>query len=351
MNGDEALLKQHIKSGRPAPLYFFWGEETYLSAYYTDALAAAAVGENEMGSFNLVRIDGQEEAFDRIEDAALSLPLMAEQKCVIVRDFDPTAGGAKVQQRLAALLEEPSESCVLIFRLAQLQPDMKKSAKWRQFRDAVGKHGVCVEFGRKTAAEAARILCSGAARRKVALSMELGRTMVEQCGNDLFSLLHELDKLCAIAGEGGTITAELIEKAATKHLEASIYDLSKAILRTNYTESYTILSRLLGAREKPVDILARLSGAYADLYRAKVAAAAGVPAQSLAADFNYKGREFVLKNAARDCARLSLDTLRQSLDLLAAADTKLKSSRCNERVALEQVIAQLIVLAKGGSLA
>lgn len=350
MIGDEALLKQHIKNKNPAPLYFFWGEETYLSAYYTDALAAAAVGDNEMGSFNLVRIDGQEESFDRIEDAALSLPLMAEKKCVIVRDFDATAGGAKVQERLSALLEEPSEDCVLIFRLAQLQPDMKKAAKWRQFRDAVGKNGICVEFSRKTAAEAARILCSGATRRHVTLTPDLARAMVEQCGNDLFSLLHELDKLCAIVGEGGTITAELIQSAATKHLEASIYDLSKAILRTNYTDSYTILSRLLSAREKPVDILARLSGAYSDLYRAKTASIAGVSVQSLIPDFGYKGREFVIKNAARDCVRLSVETLRESLDLLAQTDVKLKSSRLNERVALEQVIAQLIVLAKGGKL-
>lgn len=350
MIGDEALVKQHIKSGRPAPLYFFWGEETYLSAYYTDALAAVAVGDNEMGSFNLVRIDGQEESYDRIEDAALSLPLMAEQKCVIVRDFDATAGGTKIQQRLAALLEEPSESCVLIFRMAQLQPDMKKSAKWRQFRDAVSKHGICVEFGRKTTGEAAKLLCAGAARRKVSLTPDLGRAMVEQCGNDLFTLLHELDKLCAIVGEGGVITKELIEQAATKHLEASIYDLSKAILRTHYTDSYTILSRLLGNREKPVEILARLSGAYCDLYRAKIGNITGTSVQSLIDNFGYKSKEFVIRNAVRDCGRLSLEVLRQSLDLLAETDTKLKSSRCNERVALEQLIAQLIVLAKGGSL-
>lgn len=348
--GTEALLKQQLKSGELLPLYFLYGEEPYLTSHYTERLAAAAVGRDEMGSFNLVRLDGQETDWDRIEDAVLSLPLMADRKCVIVRDFDVTAGGTKVQQRIEALLSAPPETCVLIFYLSQLQPDMKKSAKWRHFVEKAEQHGTCVAFDRRTDSEAARMLCAGAARRQVTLSPDVARAMVAQCGNDLFSLLGELEKLCALAGEGGTITAALVETAATKHLEASIYDLSKAILRHHYTDSYTVLSRLFYARERAVDILSRLSGAYVDLYRAKAAAVAGVSPTSLAAEFNYRGREFVLKNAARDCQKLSLSVLRQSLDLLAETDTRLKSSRCDERVALELLVAQLIILAKGGTL-
>jgi len=72
---------------------------------------------------------------------------------------------------------------------------------------------------------------------------------------------------------------------------------------------YEVLHRLFYQREKPIMILSVLSGCYVDLYRAKAAASAGVPAESLAAEFKYRGREFVLRNAARDSARLSLPTL------------------------------------------
>lgn len=57
--------------------------------------------------------------------------------------------------------------------------------------------------------------------------------MVEQCGDELHLLLNELDKLCALAGEG-EITREMIETAGTKNLEASVFDLSKAILQNHY---------------------------------------------------------------------------------------------------------------------
>ena len=78
----------------------------------------------------------------------------------------------------------------------------------------------------------------------------------------------------------------------------------------------------------------------------KVADAAGEPAESLGADFAYKGREFRLRNAARDAARLSLPALRECLDVLAEADMRLKSSRMDKRTVLEQAVAALILTGK-----
>ena len=184
-----------------------------------------------------------------------------------------------------------------------------------------------------------------AARRGSALTPDNAKLLVERCGDDLNLLLNEIDKLSALAG-GGEITREHIETAATKNLEASVFDLSKALLQNNYERSYTILNTLFYQKEEPVAILAVLSGAYADLYRAKAAAQAGVPAESLAADFGYRGREWRLRNAARDSARLSLPMLRQSLEILAQADGQLKSARTDKRVVLEQTAARLIVLAR-----
>ena len=132
--------------------------------------------------------------------------------------------------------------------------------------------------------------------------------MVERSGDDLNLLLNELDKLCALAGEG-EITRQHIETAGMRNLEASVFDLAKAILQGQYERAYGIIYRLMDQREEPVSVLSVLSSAYADLYRAKVAAAGGVPAASLSADFQYRGREFRLRNAARDCARLSLPVL------------------------------------------
>jgi len=345
MPATEAELKQQLRDNALSPVYVLYGEETYLTTHYVSQLANKAVGNDDFSDFNRVELDGQECGFEAVLDAAESLPLMAERKCVTVRELDATA--ATVHDHLLALLQNPPESCVLILWYSH-PLDTRKSNKWKAFLAAAEKTGTCVEFAHRTPAEIAKLLSSGASRRGCILSPDTARLMVEQCGDDMQQLLNELDKLCAVVGEGGEITPALVERAATRQLSARVYDLSKAILKGDYAGSYGILHRLFASREEPVSILAVLSGAYVDLYRAKVAATAGVPAESLAAELGYRNREFALRNAARDCRRLELATLRRCLTLLAEADTRMKGSRVQPRVVLEQTIAQLIVLGKGG---
>ena len=347
MPAKETDLKQQLKEGRLARVYFLYGEESYLAARYAQMIADKAVGKDSFAEFNLRKFDGTDFSIEELEDAVEALPLMAERKCVMVRDLDIGAS-ASTADRVQALLASPPEECVLVFWMDAVQPDMKKSARWKAFGAAVDKVGCVVEFPKKTAGDVAQMLCAGAQRRGSSMTPEVARLLVEQCGNDLNLLLNELDKLCALAGEGG-VTREHVEQAATRSLETSVYQLTKELLQNHYQQVYEVLRRLFYQREKPVMILSVLSGCYVDLYRAKAAASAGVPAESLAAEFKYRGREFVLRNAARDSARLSLQTLRRCLDVLAEADTQLKSGRADEeRGVLEKTVAKLIVLAKSG---
>ena len=341
----ETELKKSLKDAPLKPVYFLYGEESYLCSHYAGVLMKTAVGEAELGEFNLQKFDGQDCSLDAIEEAAEALPLMAERKCVVVRDYDAAAGGATVQERLLALVSNPPDTCVLIFWQDAVTPDLKKNAKWKAFAAAIEKSGACVYFPHKTTAETVKLLCAGATRRGSMMRPETARLLIEQCGDDLNLLLSELDKLSALAGDG-EITREHVLTAGTRNLEASVFDLAKALLQNNYERAYGIIHRLFAQREDPIAVLAALSNAYADLYRAKVAAQAGVPADSLAADFGYRGKEFRLRNAARDCARLPLGVLRQSLEVLAQADETMKSTRMDKRVVLEQTAARLIVLAK-----
>ncbi|MCI9414071.1 MAG: DNA polymerase III subunit delta [Clostridiales bacterium] len=344
----ESELKKHLKEGKLSSLYFLYGEESYLTAHYASLIAEKAAGGSDFDEFNLQKFDGQDSDLRAIEEAVEALPLMADRKCVVVRDWDAAAGGQAGQERLLALVADLPDTCTLIFWQDSVPAEVKKNAKWKAFAAAAEKQGVVAAFPRKSAADIVRLLVTGAGRRGCTLSQDNARLMVERSGDDLNLLLNELDKLCALAGEG-EITRQHIETAGMRNLEASVFDLAKAILQGQYERAYGIIYRLMDQREEPVSVLSVLSSAYADLYRAKVAAAGGVPAASLSADFQYRGREFRLRNAARDCARLSLPVLRDSLEVLAQADLKLKSSRTDKRTVLEQTAAELIVLAKGGA--
>lgn len=334
-------LKQHIHSGKFCPVYALYGEEAYLSEYYAKAIADK-VCDGEMDEFNRLSFDGQDTPWDDIEQAAQALPLMAERKCVTVRNCDIASMGDKVMP----LLQDPPQDTVLIFLFTAVQPS-GKSAKWKSFFAAVEACGGALENKHKTEAELVRLLTKGAAKRGCALTDTNAATLVARCGEEMLVLLSELEKLCAVAGKGGTITEQLIEQAASRTLDSSVFALSKELIYGRTERALLLLSELLEQKEDPIAILAVLANAYADLYRASVAQQSGRPVAEVAKYYQYGGREFRLRNAANDVRRLSDKSVQQSLEYLAAADRRLKSSRADARVILEQTVVQLASAARG----
>lgn len=335
---NETQLKTALKDGLRSA-YVLYGEESYLVEQYARLIAKQAIGDPD-DAFNMHRFDGQSVTAEQLEEAVEALPLMAEHTCVMVRDMDLAAHA----QRLTEIVQQMPDTCVLIFWQMTVQPDKKKG--WSTVFAAVEPVGCVVDFARKTAGDVVKLLVSGAKRRGCVLAAEDARLIVEQAGNDLNLLLCELDKLVALA-DGGTITRDMIEQMGTKNLEARVFDLSKAILQGRAKQAYELLHQLFVQREDPVPVLAVLSNAYADVYRAKIADIGGVPAQTLATDIkSYKGKEFRLRNAARDASRMSVAMLRDSLDILAQADNDMKFSNKDNRTLLEQTVSRLIARAQ-----
>ncbi len=345
----EQELKTALKTENVGKLWFLYGEEPYLVAHYAGKLADLAVPPDDLAVFNRHVFDGTALSMDALEAAVEALPLMGEHTCVWVKDYDAGAANKETTDRMAAILSRVEEPCVLIFSVTAFVPDMKKNAKWKAFLKAVDKHGTSIDFEHRTASEMAGMLSKGAAKRGCVLDRTVAYAMVEQSGSDLFLLLNELDKLCAVVGEGGEITKAVVERVGTKQLDASVYELSKALLQKRYDAAYDCIARLFACGEEPIRILATLSETYVDLYRAKIAAIGGEQATQLAGVFAYRGREFRLRNAARDCQALSPQALRDSLDLLGDADSRMKGgSTAGQRLILEETVARLILIAKKG---
>jgi len=338
----EADLKRQLKNEPLKSLYVLYGDESYLTAHYADKIASLAVSAEE-ADFNLDKLDGTARTAGDIIAAAETLPAFAERRAVVVCDYNvATDSQSDLWEPFFADLPP---STVLVFWYCGVLPDGK--AKWKKFLTAAAKAGFVTELNHPSVFEAAKLLMSGAKKRGCTLSDKVAEQMATRCGTDLHTLLNELDKLCACAGQGGEITAEMVAALTHETLEARVFDLSKTIWQGDATRAFTILHTLQADKEKPTGVLAVLSSAYADVYRVKVASAAGERPESLAKDFAYGKREFVLRNAARDGGRMSLSTLRGCIALLARADTAMKSSSMDNWWILERAVSELLLKARG----
>lgn len=224
---DTELSKQ-LRQNDPAPLYFLYGKETYLLERAAAAIIKKAVG-SEPSAFNFQKFDSQKTPVEDIQNAADALPFMAQRKCVVVENLNVEAMSAAQHEKLTELVKGVYDSCVLIFYISAIEINIKKQAKWRAFAALCEKHGVVCEFEPKDKAALSRSLCERAKKRGCVLAPANAAYIIDISSRSLLTLNHEVDKLCDFA-DGGKITREMINLSVSPTVEASSFDLAKAVV-------------------------------------------------------------------------------------------------------------------------
>lgn len=337
----EQEFKKQLGNGELPPICLIYGDEDYLKKHYAALLQKKAVDDDTAG-FNLHKINGDDFQLDAFYQAAQSMPFMSEYNCVCVKDLAVEKMKNDDFDALMSVLSDLSENCVVIFFMDSVALDEKKS-KTKDFIGLIEQVGVVLCLNKMSGASLYKLLENGAAKRKCTLSRDCSAYLVSRAGDDLNTLLNELEKLCFYKGEG-EIKRSDIDLICIKSLDASVFDLSKALVSGTAQQAFDILNDLLAQKEKPVVILGILISTYVDMYRAQVALASGEAVDAPAKIFNYRRREFLLKNAARNSANMTIPQIRDCLEVLADADSRIKSTALDERRILEEVMLKLMLM-------
>ena len=343
---NERDLSSHIKAGQFLPLYLLYGQESFLVDGYAAKLCAP-IKKAPMSQFNYMSFEGREGVnVDALADACEALPLMAERKCVLVDDLDPEKLGATDFSKLEQLLSDPPESCILIITLKSSSPNAKEKgkAKTAKLIKLCEKKGCVARLDRRSRSDTIKFIRDRAASKGCELDSNTASALMESCNGDLLMLCNEVDKLCAYV-DSGTITKKDVEAVATVSIDAGIFDLSSAILRGDYQKAMEVISDLIYLRESPVTILSALSMSFVDIYRAKQSKKARISANEAMKELGYfGGSTYRFTKALGQADRFSDNFLAGALGTLAEADLKLKSTKVEDRILLEQTVTQLFVL-------
>ncbi|MBR5559576.1 MAG: DNA polymerase III subunit delta [Oscillospiraceae bacterium] len=349
---NENAMKAHIESGALLPVYLLYGEESMTVERWATRLIKEAVGDTQ-DPFLLTRMDGREGVDpDELSDAAEALPFMAPRKCVTVEDFDPDALSSTDFSKLEQLLSDPPPTCVMVFTMKSRSPEPSRKkgeeggSKGKKLLKLVEAKGAAAHFGVATASDAGRLARDTAKKLGCVMPNQVSSALVAACGGNLHAVVCETEKLCAYAG-GGELTLQQLQQVGVQSVEASVFDLSRAILRMDYTTAMAIVSNLMFLRESPVGVLTILSSAFVDLYRAKAARSGHITDKQAMKDLGYLGgRTFLYTRAAESESRYSHEFLVKALETLTQADQAMKSTGADGRVLLEQTVTKLFVLLK-----
>lgn len=335
---NETQLKKKLKSD-PLGAYLLFGEEQFLVKVYTERLIKATV-KDSFADFNLHIFDSDALDLSDVYDACISVPMMNESKCVVVKSFAvETAEETEFNQLESILRDNPPDNC-LIFSYPVNQPTARQI---KPLASLFEEYGTVVEFKQLTGSELHRTILSGAENRGCQFANGASEYFIESVGEDLNLLGNELDKLCAYCEE--EITREDIDAVCSKTVEAQVFPMIAQLVNGNFDVAFGILGKLFKKREDVYMIMGALISQYADMFRVKATYKAGKKIDDLIDSYpNYKSKRFALDKAKRAGDKLTIEEISKCIEILVQSDLQLKSTGAE---AHHRILEQTLVLLAG----
>ncbi len=341
----ENMLKNSLSGGNILNAYFIFGNDAYLKRQYVDKIIDAVVDRDDVFNYSFFTdtADMQE-----VFDASQQFPMMSDKKCVVLADYDFEHASKNDFEKLVEVLSTVPDTCVFVLWCNNFEFDTKKSNKAKKLVAAVEKSGgMAAQIDHRTVAELKRMLEKGAIKRGTSFEIGAAQYLIETCSEDINVLISELEKLCAYVN-GDKITRQTVDAVCVKSLDASVYSLSKEIFALNVTGAMKLIDELIFMRTEPTIILHSIFSVLKDAYRVYLGQNAGINIPTVAKDFGYGNREFVLTRLPSNIKRLDNRQFDLCFDAVTQADAALKRFGAEQRTALEELVVRLIYILQKG---
>ncbi|MBQ7228357.1 MAG: DNA polymerase III subunit delta [Clostridia bacterium] len=338
MKLNEKTLWKNIKSQEYLPVYLLKGSEPYLKLNYANLLAGSVVPAG-LEVFNYHKLDGETVTMNELVECVEALPAMCERTCVLVHDLDFEKLSDPDREALVDLLSDAPDTCTLIF-WQDTVGFPQKTKKMKELLALIDEAGAVVDLDARSRQDLVKFVVTECGKSDRVISAYTAEYLIDNVGEDMSNLVTEIEKLCNFAER--EITQADIDSVCIRSLEATAFQMIDALLDNQFDRVFRSLGILFDMKTEPMMILGALVSTYSDMYRAKVVAHEGGQQRDLKKLFPqaYKS-DFKLRNAFRRAGRFSMPALRKSLELLAEADTRLKSTSEDHRTVFEKLMIEL----------
>ncbi len=263
-------INSELDAGTFRPVYLLHGEESFFIDYISDRIEALALQDHER-DFNQSILYGPDTNAGLVEDTCLRYPMMAERQLVIVRELQ----NWRIDQveKLEPYLLKPTKSTVLVLCYKHKKVDGRKSIV-----KSVQKGGGLVFLSDKVKEDKLPDLLANLARKqKRKLGQSEARLLAAHLGSDLAKAVKEVEKLCLVTEEGGTITSDIIQRFVGISKEHNIFELQNAIGSRNTERAMRIANYFASA---PKDNPLPLTLGFLNSYLTKLAIVHTMPGKS-----------------------------------------------------------------------
>jgi DNA polymerase-3 subunit delta len=297
------------RSGGPLAnqIFLFYGDEDLLIREKINGLKKKI----DDPALNIEQIDASDPNIEQITAALQTQPLLFGQKLLVIRNADLKAD---VWNSLAPALEAVSPSTKVVIWASA----MSKRSKIYKLIDKIGE---VYEFRSFAEWEQDQVVTWIARRVKSSgknIDRPAARTLQEICGNNLMKLSSEIEKMITYIGERRSITEDDVIALASPG-QISVFALSDAVADKDLAGALASFRTLLKNKIELFPLMALLSNRYRIMLMGKREGNPMKVAQVL------KASPYYVKKCMQKAGRFTEAELIRDLELLLAADLKLKS--------------------------
>lgn len=324
-------IKQALKNKNLDHLYFFHGEEAYLSEYYTNQVKKQLI-EDE--SFNFIKLYADD--ISRFQESVEACPVFEEQKLVVVKGRDFTDEWKAEQLHfLAEMLDQIPSYTYLIFLCGKLKD--KRSKIYKLLAD---KCTECV-FDHQKPADVINWIGKAVKTRGMEIDRDTAAFLLEYTGVDMTNILSELEKVSAYEQEKGRITKDGIKAVVTKTVETKVFDLMDAVTDGKKARAFQILNDLKTEKEEPIYINGALMRNLKGILEYKILSKEGKSASYIADKMRL--RPYTQKKYGIQARKFSEPFLEKMLSGCSAFDIGVKTGEMDGYTGLSILIGEMMI--------
>jgi DNA polymerase-3 subunit delta len=324
-------VERRLKRKELAPVVFLWGEEAWLVDETIGQIEAAAL-DPETREFNREVFYGDEAEAQTVVTAAQTLPWLGSHRLVLVRGADALSRAA--DPPLVAYCKQPSPSTCLIFTAQRAEAS-------RPLFAFLLKLPWAVRFRRLLPRELASWIEQRSAAFGARITADAVASLVERVGNDLGLLAHEIDRLVSFVGAGNVIGLDSLTALTGDLRETSAFEMARLLSAGDLAAALRAWDKFASSGEYPGLALGAIIHHVHQLWRIKIAQAAGTAPEQLSRELNIP--PFTVRRLSAQAAGLEPAWLRRWLEALLEADQTLKRSGLPPQTVFERLMLRFCV--------
>lgn len=342
------LLKQRLKEKTYGGVYLFFGQEEYTKDHYASRFKKL-IDDGIAPEFNHISINCPEVTPSDIYESIDQFPMMADIKLVELKDLNLKMSDGDLETFSEIFRDVPDYCIVLIVIRGDEDIEKMLTAKDKMkpalasFLKTINENGVVVQFERAKPNELAAWIIKHFQSKKVNVTPEAVRFMIDLCGSDMYVLNGEIEKLAAYYN-GEPLTPKDVELICCKNETFVTFDLTRSLLERNLKNAERTLEGLIADKVKPEFIMGTMTKFFSDVVAVGAGTEKGMGSTVLSQ--KLKIADWSVRKYVTLADRVGKDFLAYCVKECYEADYKLKTSSENKYLIIKMLLSRIIAYGK-----